>query len=230
MIDFVHVTEGSDITFENVTKKYGDLTVYDNFCFSIKRGEITCILGESGSGKTTLLNMLAGLTPYEGSIAPKLKCSYVFQEPRLVSNLTVRGNLSLICKDKNKVEEMLAAVELSDKAEAYPVGLSGGQAQRVAVARAFLYPADLILLDEPFSSLDLALKLKISALFLKLWEREKRTAVFVTHNADEALMLANRIVVLKDGRAVKEFYPEGRPSADMFARQKFRAELIKALL
>ncbi len=230
MIDFVHVTEGSDITFENVTKKYGDLTVYDNFCFSIKRGEITCILGESGSGKTTLLNMLAGLTPYEGSIAPKLKCSYVFQEPRLVSNLTVRGNLSLICKDKNKVEEMLAAVELSDKAEAYPVGLSGGQAQRVAVARAFLYPADLILLDEPFSSLDLALKLKISALFLKLWEREKRTAVFVTHNADEALMLANRIVVLKDGRAVKEFYPEGRPSADMFARQNFRAELIKALL
>lgn len=230
MIDFVHVTEGSDITFENVTKKYGDLTVYDNFCFSIKRGEITCILGESGSGKTTLLNMLAGLTPYEGSIASKLKCSYVFQEPRLVSNLTVRGNLSLICKDKNKVEEMLAAVELSDKAEAYPVGLSGGQAQRVAVARAFLYPADLILLDEPFSSLDLALKLKISALFLKLWEREKRTAVFVTHNADEALMLANRIVVLKDGRAVKEFYPEGRPSADMFARQNFRAELIKALL
>ncbi len=230
MIDFVHVTEGSDITFENVTKKYGDLTVYDNFSFSIKRGEITCILGESGSGKTTLLNMLAGLTPYEGSIAPKLKCSYVFQEPRLVSNLTVRGNLSLICKDKNKVEEMLAAVELSDKAEAYPVGLSGGQAQRVAVARAFLYPADLILLDEPFSSLDLALKLKISALFLKLWEREKRTALFVTHNADEALMLANRIVVLKDGRAVKEFYPEGRPSADMFARQNFRAELIKALL
>ena len=230
MIDFVHVTEGSDITFENVTKKYGDLTVYDNFYLSRKRGEITCILGESGSGKTTLLNMLAGLTPYEGSIAPKLKCSYVFQEPRLVSNLTVRGNLSLICKDKNKVEEMLAAVELSDKAEAYPVGLSGGQAQRVAVARAFLYPADLILLDEPFSSLDLALKLKISALFLKLWEREKRTAVFVTHNADEALMLANRIVVLKDGRAVKEFYPEGRPSADMFARQNFRAELIKALL
>ena len=226
----MHVTEGSDITFENVTKKYGDLTVYDNFSFSIKRGEITCILGESGSGKTTLLNMLAGLTPYEGSIAPKLKCSYVFQEPRLVSNLTVRGNLSLICKDKNKVEEMLAAVELSDKAEAYPVGLSGGQAQRVAVARAFLYPADLILLDEPFSSLDLALKLKISALFLKLWEREKRTALFVTHNADEALMLANRIVVLKDGRAVKEFYPEGRPSADMFARQNFRAELIKALL
>lgn len=230
MIDFVRVADGADIVFKNVTKKYGNFAVYENFDFTIKRGAITCILGESGSGKTTLLNMIAGLTPYEGNITPALKCSYVFQEPRLVPNLTVRGNLSLVCKDKRRTDEMLAVVELTEKAESYPVSLSGGQSQRVAVARAFLYPSDLILLDEPFSSLDLALKLKISAQFLKLWQREKRTAVFVTHNADEALMLANRIVVLKGGKVVKEFYPEGSPSADLFARQGMRSELIKALL
>ncbi len=111
MIDFVRVADGADIVFKNVTKKYGNLAVYENFDFTIKRGAITCILGESGSGKTTLLNMIAGLTPYEGSITPALKCSYVFQEPRLVPNLTVRGNLSLVCKDKRRTDEMLAAVE-----------------------------------------------------------------------------------------------------------------------
>lgn len=218
------------IEFKNITKKYGSLTVYENFNLSLEEGKITCILGESGSGKTTLLNMLAGLTPYEGEISQKAACSYIFQQPRLVPSLTVRGNLKLVCKDKNRVEEMLLAVGLSDKAGAYPAQLSGGQAQRVSIARAFLYPSSLILMDEPFSSLDLALKLKISALFLELWKRERRTAVFVTHDADEAAMLSNRVLVLKNGAVAAELFPEGEPSADMFARPGFREKLIKSLI
>ncbi|MCD8372907.1 MAG: ABC transporter ATP-binding protein [Clostridia bacterium] len=217
------------ISLKNVTKKYGGLTVYEGFNLDISEGQITCILGESGSGKTTLLNMLAGLTDYEGEITKK-SCSYIFQQPRLLPNLTVRGNLSLVCKDKNAVDSMISAVGLQDKAESYPVTLSGGQAQRVAIARAFLYPSELILMDEPFASLDLALKLKVINLFLDLWQSERRTAVFVTHDADEALMLSHRIAVLKGGRVASEFYPEGRPGADLFARQGQRKNLLNALL
>lgn len=218
------------IEFKHITKKYGDLTVYSDFNFSLEEGKITCILGESGSGKTTLLNMLAGLTPYEGEIEPKPACSYIFQQPRLVPSLTVSGNLKLICKDALAIENMLAAVELSDKAGSYPAQLSGGQAQRVSIARAFLYPSDVILMDEPFSSLDLGLKLRIAGLFLELWKRERRTAVFVTHDVDEAAMLSQRVVVLKKGEVTADFRPDGEPSADMFARTDFREKLVRALI
>lgn len=218
------------IQFKNVTKKYGSLTVYENFNLSIEEGEITCILGESGSGKTTLLNMLAGVAQYSGTITPEKKVSYIFQQPRLVPSLTVRGNLKLICKDDGKVDEMLAAVGLTQKAGAYPVALSGGQAQRVSIARAFLNPSDLILMDEPFSSLDLALKLKIAQLFLELWKVEERTAVFVTHDVDEAAMLSNRVVILKSGKVAADMRAEGSPSADLYARPMLRKKLIDALI
>ena len=154
------------ILLKGITKRYGALTVYENFDFSIEDGTVTCILGESGSGKTTLLNMLAGLTPYQGEITPRVKCSYVFQEPRLVPSLTVLGNLGLICRDVDRIRTMLAAVGLEGREGAYPRELSGGQAQRVSLARAFLYPSKVILMDEPFSSLDIALKVKMAALFL----------------------------------------------------------------
>lgn len=218
------------ICFRNVTKKYGNLSVYSGFSLDIKEGEITCILGESGSGKTTLLNMMARLTEYTGEITPVRKYSYVFQEPRLVQNLTVRGNLKLVCSDDDKISRMISAVELSDKADAYPVTLSGGQARRVSLARAFLYPSDAILMDEPFSSLDLRIKLKIARLFLDLWKAERRTAVFVTHDTDEALMLANRIVVISKGAVRGDFRQEDEPNADLFARNGMRTRLIEAVL
>ena len=218
------------IEFKNVSKFYGENAVYKNFNFSIEEGAVTCILGESGSGKTTLLNMLAGLTPYLGEITPRVKCSYVLQEPRLVPSLTVLGNLCLVCRDADRIRTMLAAVGLEGREGAYPRELSGGQAQRVSLARAFLYPSEVILMDEPFSSLDIALKVKMAALFLGLWRSEKRTAVFVTHDVDEAAMLANRVVVLKDGAVVADFSAEGEPSADLFAREGLRQKLLKSLL
>lgn len=218
------------IEFKNVSKFYGENAVYKNFSFSLEEGAVTCILGESGSGKTTLLNMLAGLTPYQGEITPRVKCSYVFQEPRLVPSLTVFGNLGLVCRDGDRIRTMLAAVGLEGREGAYPRELSGGQAQRVSLARAFLYPSEVILMDEPFSSLDIALKVKMAALFLGLWRSEKRTAVFVTHDVDEAAMLANRVVVLKDGAVVADFSAVGEPSADLFAREGLRQKLLKSLL
>ena len=88
------------IELKGITKRYGGLTVYENFDLGIKEGKITCILGSSGSGKTTLLNILAGLTPYQGEVVSHKKCAYIFQQPRLVPNLTVRGNLKLVCRDE----------------------------------------------------------------------------------------------------------------------------------
>ena len=222
------------IVLDKVSKSYPSGPVYKDFSLSIEEGKITCLLGASGCGKTTLLNMLAGLLPYQGRIAGVPgRVSYIFQEERLLPKLTVRGNVALVLgrrADAGRVSDILKKVELSGKEDAFPAELSGGQAQRVSIARAFAYPSGLILMDEPFASLDTALKIRLIGVFCRLWEEEKRTAVFVTHDADEALMLANRIVVLKGGRVAAEFRPEGSPCADLFARQSLRSELIGALL
>lgn len=188
------------IELRNVTQKYGALTVYENFSLSLEEGKIACILGASGCGKTTLLNMLAGLVPFSGTIEPMQPCSYIFQQPRLVPNLTVEGNLRLVCRDAARIRDMLGRIGLADKAKAYPVELSGGQAQRVSIARAFLHPSSLLLMDEPFSSLDTALKIRLMRLFAEIWREERRTVLFVTHDVEEAYMLAHRALVLRGGK------------------------------
>lgn len=206
----------------NLTKSYGNLTVYENFSLSLKENTITCVLGESGSGKTTLLNCLARLTDCSGTL-PNVKCSFVFQSPRLVPNLTVLQNLKLICADEQKILKMLDRINLAEKAQAYPKSLSGGQAQRVALARALLYNAPLMLLDEPFSSLDLKLKLSMQQLLKEVLKEYSQTALFVTHNADEACALADRVVVIKDGKIFYDKITEGVGEDDL------RRELISAL-
>lgn len=211
------------IEIKNLTKRYGDLTVYENFNLALEDGKITCILGESGCGKTTLLNCIARLTEYVGEI-PKVKCSYIFQTPRLVPNLTVAGNLRLICKDEEAVNNILGQVRLTDKKNAYPVELSGGQAQRVAIARAFLFDSEFILMDEPFSSLDLKLKKEISELFIKIQRSSGRGALFVTHDADEALQVADRILVLNGGNIVLDVATVG------VDKDGLRKRLIGALI
>lgn len=210
------------LEIKNLTKTYGGLTVYENFSLSLEEGEVTCILGESGCGKTTLLNCIAGLTDFKGEISP-VKCAYIFQTPRLVPNLTVGGNLRLICKDEAAVDGILEKVRLSDKKNAYPVVLSGGQAQRVSIARAFLFGGDVILMDEPFSSLDLKLKFEITELFKTMREEYGRTALFVTHDADEAVSLADRVIVISGGRVVFDAHCDGD-------KDELRKRLIAALI
>ncbi len=217
------------IEIKNITKKYGATEVYSNFNLALEKGKITCILGESGSGKTTLLNCIAGLTEYCGEI-PAVKCSYIFQSPRLVPNLTVKQNLTLVCADEEKVLTMLERVRLQDKKNAYPKTLSGGQAQRVAIARAFLYESEILLMDEPFSSLDLKLKNEMHGLFLQIWRQDKRTVLFVTHDADEAVSLADRLVVLKGGKAVFDAEPQFSASDELKNKEELRKKLISVLL
>lgn len=217
------------IEIKNLSKKYGSLSVYDNFNLSFEEGKILCILGESGSGKTTLLNCIAGLNTFEGSI-PELKCSYVFQTPRLIPNLTVYENLKLICKDENRVKNMLSRLYLEDKASSYSVELSGGQAQRVSLARAFLFDSEIILMDEPLSSLDLRLKKEITELFLTIWREDKRTALYVTHDVDEALCVAHRIIILRSGEIVCDITPSAPPPRKFGEWSQLRSELILKLL
>ena len=186
---------------KNLTKRYKDAAVFEDFNLETGDGAVTCILGPSGAGKTTLLNAIAGLTDYDGQITP-VRCSYIFQEHRLVPNLTVRKNLRLVCSDDDKITAMLARAGLSDKAESYPVALSGGQAQRVSIARAFLYDSDVVLMDEPFSSLDLKLKKDMMDAFREVRSSNGRSAIFVTHDVDEALFLADRIIVLSHGKII----------------------------
>lgn len=217
------------IEIKNLTKRYGENTVYENFSVNFEEGEVTCILGESGSGKTTLLNCVAYLSDFVGEI-PKLDCSYVFQTPRLVPNLTVYGNLNLVCRDGDKIRNMLEKVRLLDKANAYPVSLSGGEKQRVSLARAFLYKSRILLMDEPFSSLDLKLKIEMFSLFSEILKEDKRTVLFVTHDVDEAAVLADRIIVLKKGRIISDFKPESKAPREIGGDEALRKKLIFALL
>lgn len=212
---------------ESLSVSYGKTKVYENFNLEIGDSGVTCLLGESGCGKTTILNAIARLIPYTGEITP-VKVSYVFQTPRLVPNLTVLDNLTLIGVDENKAKDMLERVGLKEKANAYPKTLSGGEQQRVSLCRAFLRQSDLLLLDEPFSSLDLKTKLAAMDLFKSLQQSSGTGTFFVTHDIDEACYLADRIVVLKGGSVAAEFDNSSRKPFG--ANSEIRESLIQTLL
>lgn len=217
------------IEIKNLSKNYPNVPLYENFNLSLEEGKITCLLGSSGCGKTTLLNAIAGLTKCEGDI-PKLKCSYIFQTPQLVPSLTVLGNLLLVCKDEQKIYDMLRRVGLEEKAKSYPINLSGGEAQRVAIARAFLYKSDILLMDEPLASLDLKMKKQIIELFFEIWKEDGRTVLAVTHDVDEAAAIAQRILVLSSGRIMADFAPETPVPRQLFNGGELRKKLINLLL
>lgn len=191
----------------NVTKKYGENVILDNFSINFEEGKITCILGASGCGKTTLLNIIAKLTTYEGEVDFDGKVSYIFQGTRLLNNLTVYQNLEYVLKNSGmskveiaeKINDMLIKVDLLSSKNKYPHQLSGGMMQRVSLSRAFIYEAPILLMDEPFKGLDISLKKQIIELFKKLLSLEKKTTIFVTHDLEEAITLSDRIVVMGCG-------------------------------
>ena len=221
----------------SLCKSYSTRKIFEEFSLPIEDGKILCILGESGGGKTTLLNILAGLTSYRGTLSgvPE-QVSYIFQEPRLLPNLTVRGNLRYAGGGKKEIDDILEKTELTHCANKRPGTLSGGEKQRVSIARAFLIPSPLLLMDEPFSSLDTALKIRLAGVFAKLWTEEKnagilRTAVFVTHDLEEALMLADRVVVLRKGRiAADESLTKSQFPAPYASPSPEREKLLSVLL
>ncbi len=194
----------SGVVVKDLTCGYEDKLVFDKFDITFEEGTINVILGGSGVGKTTLLNVLAGLKPYEGEVSGvENGASYIFQKDRLIPTISVFKNLDLILKsvfkDKNErkqhIENMLEMLHITHTVNKLPTELSGGEAQRVAMARAFLYPSKVLLLDEPFKALDTSLKSKLVKAFVELNEEQKRTVVFVTHAIDECLLCADKYFV-----------------------------------
>ncbi|MDE6374057.1 MAG: ABC transporter ATP-binding protein, partial [Clostridia bacterium] len=198
------------IEIKNLTVNYGLNTVYKNLDLTVEDKKITCVLGESGCGKTTLLNAVAGLISYDGTVSA-VNPAYVFQTPRLLPYLTVLKNLTVVGADADAALNMLERVGMGYKAGAYVHTLSGGEAQRVALCRAFLFKSDALLLDEPFSSLDLKTKISVMELFKSLQSENGLTTLFVTHDADEAVFLADKIVVISRGKISKTFENEKKP-------------------
>lgn len=217
---------------EHVTKRYGMRTALDDVTLEIPEGELCAVLGESGAGKTTLLNVLAGQTSFEGKAEGLLPCSYLFQSPRLLPNLSLEENLRFVLPrgEWGAIGQMLAKVGLEGREKSYPHELSGGERQRVAIARAFLYPHEALLMDEPFSSLDLSLKKTLLELVGALWKERAQTVVFVTHDVHEAAVLARRVLVLRTGRIALDTAVEGDVPRDFFSRPPVEDVLIRALM
>ena len=196
-----------DICVKNLTCSYEQKTIFDNFDVTFEQGKINVILGGSGVGKTTLLNAIADIKSYEGQIEGcEGGVSYIFQKDRLIPSISVYKNLDLILKGvvkdkaerKRMIEQTAVDLEIFDVLKSLPSEISGGQAQRVSMARAFLYPSDVMLLDEPFKALDTALKTRLIKQFAALQEKKNKTVVFVTHAIDECLLLADDYFVFDD--------------------------------
>jgi len=194
------------------SKHYADSqnAVLAQMDFSVKRGEFVAIIGPSGCGKTTLLNMISGLETCSGQRisynnsaeknqeAPQL--SYIFQQPRLMPWLTVRENIELVLQPTQypQVDGLLEDVGLANKGEYFPRQLSGGMQRRVSIARAFAINPKLLLLDEPFNSLDAPTASRLRQLLMDLCEKRSTTVIFVTHDLQEAIYLADRIIFMSD--------------------------------
>ena len=193
---------------ENIHKSYDDLLVLEGITIDFLENKTTCILGPSGCGKTTLLNIIAGLLdPDKGQVkdCDKENISFVFQEDRLIEWKTVRDNISFVLKGKMNEKEIdriidkyLKMMKLEDSKYYYPNKLSGGMRQRISILRAFAYPSNLLLMDEPFKSLDIKNKEILIDFFKKLQEKDKKTSIVVTHDIDEALEIGDQIVILTD--------------------------------
>ena len=184
-----------------ITKRYGEKTVFEKYTLEIPNGKITCVLGNSGVGKTTLLQCISGLTTFDGEVEQAgNSIGYVFQEPRLIPQLSVEENLAYVGLEQEKITAFLAKLEIEPLAKKRASTLSGGEKQRVSLCRALAKKPDTLLLDEPFSSLDLPLKLRLLDTFRALQKQYLPTVVFVTHDIDEALFIADYIIVIKDGQ------------------------------
>jgi sulfonate transport system ATP-binding protein len=225
----------------HVDKWYGDHHVLADVSVRINRGEIVALIGRSGSGKSTVLRVLAGLsTEHTGERVVSGAPALAFQEPRLFPWRDVRTNVAYgltrnrvsTAEAHRRAGQALADVGLSDGADAWPLTLSGGQAQRVSLARALVAEPELLLLDEPFGALDALTRLSMRSLLLDLWREHGFGVLLVTHDVDEAVVLADRVLVLEAGRVVHTLDIDdarrspGQPSA---STERYRAELLDKL-
>jgi NitT/TauT family transport system ATP-binding protein len=227
---------------EGISKSFGELKVFQELTLEFPAGKITAILGPSGCGKTTILKIMAGLSRSdEGTVISTKRVSFLFQEPRLLPWLSIYQNLELVLEDKLPARERdyaiknsLQAVGLGEYHKYYPRQLSGGMKQRAAMARALSYPAELLLMDEPFKSLDLKTRFHLISDFLRLWLEKPNTAAVVTHDVKEAVWLGDRVLVLsaRPARLVECFQNDIPLEARMDGEASFRLEqaITKAVL
>jgi sulfonate transport system ATP-binding protein len=189
---------------EKITRRYGERTVLSELDLEIRRGEFVALLGKSGCGKTTLLRTLAGLDTLDGGTLTVPKSStVVFQEHRLLPWWRVWRNVAIglpRASARARAQSALEEVGLTDHADAWPVTLSGGEAQRVALARALVREPELLLLDEPFAALDALTRIRMHGLVRDLIARHRPAVLLVTHDVDEAILLADRVLTMRDGQ------------------------------
>jgi sulfonate transport system ATP-binding protein len=214
---------GIEVELCEVTKRFGQRLVLDAVDLEIRPGQFVAVVGRSGGGKSTLLRLLAGLDhPSSGGVllggqevrgiaAP---ARMLFQDARLVPWQRVLDNVGIARGPgwRERAETVLADVGLADRAQEWPAVLSGGQRQRVALARALVSQPRLLLLDEPFGALDALTRLDMHALLSRIWVRDRFTTLLITHDVGEAVALADRVLVLRDGRFVLDIdVPDPRP-------------------
>jgi len=195
---------GGAVHVDGLWKSFGERAVLRNLDLDIAAGEFVALLGRSGGGKTTLLRTLGGLdTVQEGLVIVPEERAIVFQEHRLLPWRSVWRNVAFGLKGDDTRSRALAAlseVGLAERADAWPLTLSGGEAQRASLARALVREPKLLLLDEPFGALDALTRIQMHKLVLQLWRRHRPAVLLITHDVDEALQLAERVLVLVDGQ------------------------------
>ena len=231
----METTGAGGVQVRDLTRQFGEHRVLDGLDLTLQPGEFVALLGRSGSGKTTLLRTLAGLDPVPADAVVSLPhpVAVAFQEPRLMPWKRVWENVVLGLPDgsRARAEAALREVELGHRVDSWPVTLSGGEAQRAALARALVREPGLLLLDEPFAALDALTRMRMHGLVLDLWRRHRPTTLLVTHDVDEAVSLADRVLVLEAGRIVTDVTVDlDRPRGPGDARfGALRSHLLRAL-
>lgn len=233
------MTEKYKIEVQNLTKNFGDLKVLERISFHVKKGEFICVVGPTGCGKTTFLNLLTRLImPTSGEILIDGKpadprehnISFAFQEPSSVPWLTVEENIMFGMKLKKlpqeeirkRTEEILALVGLTKFRKQYPHQLSTSSEQRIVIGRSFAMYPDLLLMDEPYGQMDIKMRYYLEDEVIKLWQRFGSTVLFITHNIEEAVYLADRIIILTNKPAtIKEELVIDLPRPRDFASPRF---------
>ncbi|MCS6846130.1 MAG: ABC transporter ATP-binding protein [Anaerolineae bacterium] len=241
----------SSIKIERVTKRFDGNLVLNELSLDVRPSEIVSLIGPSGCGKSTLLRLLSGLErDYDGRlliddqpvVGPSRAVGLMFQEPRLMPWLNVRDNVRFGLRKENgaaapatteRVDDLLRQVKLDHAAGHLPRQLSGGMAQRAALARSLATEPGVLLLDEPFSAVDALTRMRLQELLLEVWQRTQVTMVLVTHDLDEALYLSDRVVVMssrpasvREVLAVKLPRPRDRRDPELL---RLRAHLLEAL-
>ena len=237
------------IRLECVTKSIGDLKILEDVSFSVNKGQFLCMVGPSGCGKTTLLKCIAGLRNYEGRIfiddvrseGISKKIGYVFQEFSLFPFRTVKGNMEFGLEIQKKPKEeikrtvgdLLELIQLQGFENAYPHELSGGMKKKVAIARALATDPEILLMDEPFVMLDAQTRNMLQKELLQIWNKTHKTIVFVTHNVDEAVFLADKVMVLtkRPARIKTEFDIDLKRERDRTSSEfvSVRKEILREL-